>query len=148
VGYIEGGGRTNVIPDLAIIRGEVRAFNQEQLQEMWTEVEAAVEAVSRETGMEVQIKDLEDQGTPVWEGLKESQLVTAASKAAKQLGLNFSCEEMSACLDANGLARWGKPVININHGGANPHSYEETITVGEMEKTKRFIIEIIKACQT
>ena len=135
IGQINGGTSTNVVPDKVSLKGEARAFSDIRLEEILLKVSRISKTM---------VKTFPDYGVPVWDKSKDSSLVNVCKAAAKKAGVKFRIEAMLASSDANYLARYGVPTINVNRGGANPHSYSESITLDEMEKTKEFLAKIIE----
>ncbi len=143
IGKLLCDGATNVVPNKAIIKGEVRSFTNSGIQKALVNIKKSC-VIASKLGVEINFKVLEGVGVPVWEKAKINKWKEIISKAALKCGLKFKEEKMFACSDANALAKSGVPTFSINRGGKNPHSHEELITTEEMEDTIQFIKVILE----
>ncbi len=122
---IEGGGPTNVVPDLAVGRFEVRAWTPEDAA--WAESE--LHRLAREIGAQCDVK-LALHGhfhrppkpmTP--ETLK---LFEAVRDCGRALGQTIAWKPSGGCCDGNNLAAVGLPVVDtLGVRGGKIHSTEE-----------------------
>lgn len=144
VGSIEGGGATNLIPEGTVIRGELRSFTKSGLNKLFVEVEKLCGLMAGQRGVEISVREIPGIGMPVWQETQSDTWLAKLKKAAERAHVPFVSSVMHASSDANTLSELGIPTFSINRGGKNAHSRDESITLEEMIKAKRFIIEIIR----
>lgn len=146
IGFISGGGATNVVTEQTLLRGELRSFTKAGLQKMQNSLKNLCKMQEFKHGAKVIYKELPEVGMPVWEETKSVKWLTVFKKAAKKADVKFKTSVMYASSDANPLSKHGVATYSINRGGKNPHSFSESITLAEMKKAKSFIMEILKLC--
>lgn len=125
VGYIEGGGPVNIVPELAMCRLNVRANSA---QEMAAAILKMNEILKRtQQKKEVQLTLIEEnyrQPKPFDE--KTEMLFQHYQQCAEQLQLPFQLRESGGVTDGNTLAAAGLPTIDsIGAIGGNIHTDEE-----------------------
>ena len=133
VGYVHGGGPTNIVPDLAILKLNVRVPDAATADAITRSIETLAEAGSRD-GISMTVDGFFSRPpkelTPQIEGL-----LRHAQTAGSSLGLNLSWHPTGGVSDGNNLGAAGLPNIdNLGvHGGAI-HSGDEYVYVGSMSK--------------
>ena len=119
---------TNSIPDLALLRGELRGYSGAELAAGRSELEAVVARVCRERGARYQWHDRE-RAVPPFPGAPDSRALALARAAADDVpGVTFAATEAHATLEANYLAAGDRrrrarqrrlgaaPVQRVDHG--------------------------------
>ncbi len=147
IGRISGGRKLNVIPGEALLEGEVRAFDRAGIDKKLSEVKGAVRRACAETGCAYRLVRSTESAEPPLSVPENSAIVRLASTAAKNAGLKFSLSTMFATIQGNVLSQKGYTVLGLCKGGSFPHSNRESVTIMELEDTKRLIIEIVKAAK-
>jgi tripeptide aminopeptidase len=145
VGTISGGKQHNVIPAYVVMSCETRAFGVADINKNLKSIEKIVKQACRTTRCKYKIikKEL---AYPLYTEEKE-KIVNLARRAAIASGLKFNLLTLSATIQGGSLASKGYSVLGLSIGGKLPHSKSESITVKELEQTKRLIIEIVKQCR-
>jgi len=144
IGMINSDGVTNVVPDRVWMKGEIRSFTKLGINNALLYIHLCFKKVEQNHGVKMRLKILKNQGTPVWEKTSSNNWRDLLRAAALKSNLVYKEDKMYACSDANPLALSGVPTYSINRGGKDSHSNKESITVQEMEDTKRFIIAILE----
>ena len=139
------GALTNSIPDLALVRGEVRAYSVEEIEMTVDAITRTVARVCDAHGARYDwIRD-RDRMVPPFPHAEDSRargLVQAA--AARIDGLDLVFEERQATLEANYLAS-GTDVVALASGGRDPHQRSESIPVAELERLEALLVAILTA---
>jgi tripeptide aminopeptidase len=147
VSEIKGGTETNIIPGFVEIRGEVRAYAGELLKQRLDDVEAFARDTATRLGATVEMVRRPQDGTPPFMSPPNGACALVAEAAAQDIGLRLVTERSRATLEANHLAALGIPTLGVASGGRNPHSTDESISVGEIESLSRFIDALLRACR-
>ncbi|MGH2873660.1 MAG: hypothetical protein ACRDL5_14510, partial [Solirubrobacteraceae bacterium] len=133
---------TNSVPDLALARGEVRAFSVAELQRALDEIEATVARVCAARGARHEWLRDPARTVPPFPGGEGSRALTLATAAARRLGIEPALEERHATLEANHLAQ-RTDVVAVASGGRDPHQLSESIPVAELEALERLLAAIV-----
>jgi tripeptide aminopeptidase len=138
---------TNSIPDLALLRGELRGYSDRELAAGRAELEAVAARVCDERGAWYQWHDRE-RAVPPFPGAPGSRALALARAAADDLpGVTFAATEAHATLEANYLAA-GTDVVALASGGSGPHQFSESITVAELRQLEALLIRILELAST
>ncbi len=126
---IDGGGPTNVVPDLAIGRFEVRADTHEQR----VEIEKLIQNISQDVALERDIR-IDLHGTfhrpPKPMDTVQAGLFTAIKACGSDLDLPISWRATGGCCDGNNMAATGLPVVDtLGVRGGAIHSRDEYMIV-------------------
>ena len=143
IGRISGGEATNVIPNQVVVVGEMRSFSELRMVRTWGKMQGMASKVAKKYGGTAVVKELGGVGAPAWSGRQLKTWTKIFKRAATRSGVKFVYSQMLASSDANCLAKHGIPTFSLNRGGKNPHSVSESITLKELEDTKRFIMAIL-----
>lgn len=139
------GALTNSIPDRALVRGEVRGFSENEIEESITAITQTVDRICVAHGARYDwIRDRERMVPPFphAESSRARALVQAA--AAHVPGLKITLEERRATLEANYLAD-ATDVVALASGGRDPHQHTESIPVAELERLEALLVAILSA---
>jgi glutamate carboxypeptidase len=126
---IEGGGPTNVVPDLAILRVNFRPFDAEQQLIAKAMISDRVSAVSSEHDVEIKVHG--DFGRPPKPLTAEARaLFELVGQAGADLGQTIRWEATGGVCDGNNIAACGVPVVDtMGVRGGKIHSAEEYLIV-------------------
>jgi tripeptide aminopeptidase len=136
---------TNSVPDLALVRGEVRAYSVEEIEDT---IQAIIDTVARvcdARGARYDwIRDRERM-VPPFPHAEDSRARTLVQTAAARVpGLKLVLEERQATLEANYLAA-STDVVALASGGRDPHQYSESIPASELERLEALLVGILSA---
>jgi tripeptide aminopeptidase len=134
---------TNSIPDLALLRGELRGYSGGELTAARAELETIAARICGERGARYQWHDRE-RAVPPFPGAPDSQALALARAAVRDVpGVAFAATEAHATLEANYLAA-GTDVVALASGGSGPHQFSESITVAELRQLEALLIRIVE----
>lgn len=134
---------TNSVPDLALLRGELRGYSDAELAGARLELEAVAARVCGERGARYQWHDRE-RAVPPFPGAPDSRALALAQAAAGDVpGVAFAATEAHATLEANYLAA-GTDVVALASGGSQPHQFSESITVAELRQLEALLTRIVE----
>ena len=149
IGVIEARGATNIVPNLARIKGEVRSHDEKKLAEVTQNIvssfEGVVEEYKRLNGEETLPRldiYIENEFNLTFIS-KDHPVVTLARQAASNLGRNITAKKTGGGSDANIFFDKGIITGVIGTGMTDIHSVRESIRLADMEKTVRLLLEII-----
>lgn len=129
---IDGGGPSNVVPDLAILRVNLRPSTPEAMQAAMADMRATVEAIEREHGVHAHIhgsfnrppKPLDDRA---------KGLFYLVQHCGQDLGLDLTWKATGGVCDGNNIAAAGVPVIDtMGPRGGAIHSADEFLIVDSL----------------
>ncbi|MFP5329833.1 MAG: hydrolase [Alphaproteobacteria bacterium] len=124
-GRIEGGGPTNVVPDLAILRVNLRPRTRELEAEAKRQIEEAVDAVASDRDVRIELHGGFDRPPkPMTPGAE--RLFELVRQAGADLGQAIGWLPSGGVCDGNNIAACGVPVVDtMGVRGGKIHSMEE-----------------------
>ena len=131
---IEGGGASNVVPDLAVLRVNVRPRTPEIESEAGKQIEAAVAAVAAERDVKIEVHG--GFGRPPKPMSQESlALFELVRQAGEDLGQPLGWQPSGGVCDGNNIAACGVPVVDtMGVRGGKIHSMEEYLIVESLSE--------------
>lgn len=143
VGVIKGGKSTNVICDLVELRGELRAFDRNQMDQIISLLKNTCQEVAQKFQTQIEIS-LDKQGyIPPFLGRKKGKINQACVQACQKVGLKPVFKESYSTSDANSFSGQGLEVISVSRGGKNAHSNKEELRLNDLRKAINLVSEII-----
>lgn len=141
IGRFEGGKATNIVCDEVTIFAEARSIDEAKLNAQTAHMKETFERVAKENGARAEVEvALSYPGFRVTEADKVVQIAQAAAKAVgrePQLGISGGGS------DANVIAGFGIPTVNLSVGYEEIHTTNERIPVEELEKLADLLEQII-----
>jgi glutamate carboxypeptidase len=132
VGYVEGGGPVNVVPDLALCRFNVRVMTMEDQVYFEEHVDGLVKEFNRLEGISLELEGRFARPPKPLDG-KTVLLLDHISKCGKDLGLDIEWRASGGSCDGNNLAAAGLPTVDsLGVTGAGIHSADEYVLVGSL----------------
>ena len=131
---IEGGGPTNVVPDLAILRVNLRPAGPEDEARAKSLIEDSVAAVAAEHDLAIDAHG--DFGRPPKPMTAQAEaLFTLVQKAGSDLGQTIGWKATGGVCDGNNIAACGVPVVDtMGVRGGKIHSAEEYMIVESLKE--------------
>jgi glutamate carboxypeptidase len=128
VGKVDGGGPVNVVPDLAVLRFNVRVVTAEQQREVEAGLAELVAAANRN---DITATMHGHFSSPPWAaGTGSPVLFEELCAAGRELGLQLGETSSGGASDANKIASTGIPVLDsLGPVGFDIHSQDERIVV-------------------
>jgi glutamate carboxypeptidase len=129
VAKVDGGGPANVVPDLAILRFNVRVVTPEQQRQVETRLTQLMDAANRQDGITATLHGhfssppwvMHERGLALFERLRET---------GRELGLSLAAQSSGGASDANKIASTGLPVLDsLGPVGCDIHSDQERVHV-------------------
>jgi glutamate carboxypeptidase len=137
VSKVDGGGPTNVVPDLAILRFNVRVVAPEQQRLVEARLEELTEAANRQDGITATLHGhftsppwvMHERGLALFERLRE---------AGREMGLKLEAQSSGGASDANKIAATGLAVLDsLGPVGSDIHSDQERVSVASLVERAR-----------
>ncbi|MGH2858387.1 MAG: M20/M25/M40 family metallo-hydrolase [Solirubrobacteraceae bacterium] len=134
---------TNSIPELTVVRGEVRGFTEDEMEGALDAVRDTAQRICEEYGATCVWARDPARAVPPFPGAPGSRALELARRgAAKAPGITFSAEQRHATLEANHLAA-ATDVVALATGSRDPHQLTESIPVAELEALERLLLAIV-----
>jgi len=143
IGKISGGTANNVVPDEVTLKGQVRAFYQNDIDSILNKIEEALKRACSISGCSYEFIKKPEEGAPVASINKKHQIITIAKNATKAIGKSPNLLQGFYTADSNFLA--GKyPTVTVCSGGKLPHSFDEYVSIESLNELQKLIKAIIK----
>lgn len=149
IGIIQGGIATNIVPNLVIVKGEVRSHDEEKLRRMTDKIISSFKSVienypSRSDEglprLDVQVeKDFSRTAIP-----DDHPAVNIARQAAANLGRKMISKTSGGGSDANIFFEKGIFSGVLGTGMKDMHTLRESVRLADMVRTAELCLEIIK----
>ena len=134
---IDGGGPNNVVPDLSILRFNMRPSTPELESEGWAAIEAMVATVSAEHDVTIHLHGgFARPAKPITPAAE--RLFALVSGAAADLGAPIDWKDTGGVCDGNNIAACGVPVLDtMGARGGAIHSPDEFMVVPSLVERAR-----------
>ncbi|WP_347862798.1 M20/M25/M40 family metallo-hydrolase [Salimicrobium sp. PL1-032A] len=142
IGRFEGGQQTNVVCDHVDILAEARSLDPEKMELQVSKMKQSFERAAKEMGGNVEI-DVEVM-YPGYKQKEGDRVVETARRAAKKIGRESKLLKSGGGSDANLIASYGVPTVNLAVGYENIHTTDERIGVEDLIKVSEFVVAIIE----
>jgi tripeptide aminopeptidase len=150
IGLVEGGTATNIIPEKAVVKGEIRSHSKEKLA-VFTEKTKEVfsKTISNwydPTGQAKGRPTLDFQVIPDYPVMKldsQSAVIRRAEQAAAAINANLEFLVAGGGSDANIFNSYGLQCAILSTGMDKVHSTEETIRLSDMVRTAELVMAIL-----
>jgi tripeptide aminopeptidase len=135
---------TNSVADLAYVRGEVRGYSVEEIEDTTHTIEETFQRVCDERGATLEwIRD-RDRIVPPLPGAPDSRALALVGAAVDGLdGVALHLRAAQASLEANYLAA-EVDVVAVASGGRDPHQPSESIAVAELDQLEALLARIVE----
>ncbi|GAA5415440.1 peptidase T [Paraliobacillus ryukyuensis] len=142
IGRFEGGQKTNIVCDYVEILAEARSLDPQKMETQVKAMRTAFEEAANELGGEVEINT-----TVMYPGYKQQageKVVEIARQAAKKIGRNSSLKQSGGGSDANVIAGFGIPTVNLAVGYEEIHTTGEKMPIEELNHIAELILAIVE----
>jgi tripeptide aminopeptidase len=135
---------TNSVADLVYVRGEVRGYSVEEMEDTARTIEQTFRRVCDERGATLEwIRD-RDRMVPPLPGAPDSRALALVRAAVDRLdGIALDLRAAQASLEANYLAA-EVDVVAVASGGREPHQPSESIAVAELDQLEALLAGIVE----
>ena len=149
IGIISGGIATNIIPNLVIIKGEVRSHDDEKLKRVTRDIVASFENAVKSYGSDSsdglpKVDVIIDDDFSRTDIPENHPIIALAKKAAANLGRKMITKITGGGADANIFYKRGIITGVIGTGMRDMHTVRESVSVDDMVKTGDLMLEIIR----
>lgn len=142
IGRFEGGTQTNIVCDHVEILAEARSLVNEKMEGQVQKMKAAFEEVASEMGGRAEVDvQVMYPGFKFGEG---DHVVEVARKAAAKIGRSSELLRSGGGSDANVIAGFGIPTVNLAVGYEEIHTTNERMPIEELNKLAEYVIAIIE----
>ncbi|HIJ89420.1 MAG: M20/M25/M40 family metallo-hydrolase [Desulfobulbaceae bacterium] len=155
IGRITGGKATNIIPESAVVEGEVRSHSSEKLAAYSQQIKDTVQAVidnwqpelgaQLASGVRPRLDFHISQEYPAMHLARNAPVLQRVDKAAARLQREIRYERAGGGSDANIFNGKGLQTAIIGIGMDHVHSTEESIDLRDMTRTTELIVSILTA---
>ncbi len=142
IGSFAGGKQTNIVCDYVEILAEARSLETGKMEEQVEKMKRAFEQTAEDMGgrAEVEVKVM----YPGYKQQAGDRVVEVARAAAKTIGRDSNLTRSGGGSDANVIAGFGIPTVNLSVGYEEIHTTNERISVAELVKTAELVAAIIR----
>ncbi len=127
VGYVEGGGPVNIVPEHAALRLNIRSAEEKKILSFKHQLEAIVEQCQKREGIQIFLHN-DAYRMPKPFDAKTELLFKLYGSCAEQLKLPFHLRDTGGVCDGNILAGSGLPTLDsIGAMGGKMHTHNEYI---------------------
>jgi tripeptide aminopeptidase len=143
IGFFTGGKATNIVPDKAVIRGELRGHQPDTLERELMHIQKTLAEVSAAMpGTEYELRHhLEFEAYQLDENHPGVQNVV---KAARKTGLEPQFIRTNGGSDNNIFVKRGLPGVVLSAGYMEPHSLKERVRLSEMILCSQFLLNMME----
>jgi glutamate carboxypeptidase len=132
VGYVHGGGATNIVPDLCVVKFNVRTAVPADEGWVRAELDRIVLAAQQREGIRLELRGTFTRTPKVLTPAIE-RLAGMIADCGRTLGLALEFKPTGGCCDGNNLAAAGLPNIdNLGVVGGEIHSEREFVRLGSI----------------
>ncbi|WHX39223.1 tripeptidase T [Mesobacillus sp. AQ2] len=142
IGRFQGGTQTNIVADRAEILAEARSLIPEKMEAQVAKMKEAFESAAQEMGGKAEV-DVQ----VMYPGFKFGEgdlVVELAKKAAAKIGRSSELLHSGGGSDANVIAGFGIPTVNLAVGYEEIHTTNERMPIEELEKLAEMVIALIQ----
>jgi tripeptide aminopeptidase len=142
IGRFEGGQATNIVCDRVDVLAEARSLLSEKMEAQVEKMKNAFETAASEMGGKAEVDvQVMYPGFKFGEG---DEVVEVAKRAAKKIGRTSELLTSGGGSDANVIAGFGVPTVNLAVGYEEIHTTNERMPVEELVKLSELVVAIIK----
>jgi tripeptide aminopeptidase len=142
IGRFEGGTQTNIVCDHVEILAEARSLVTEKMEQQVRKMKEAFESVAEQMGGKAEVDvQVMYPGFKFGEG---DHVVEVARKAAAKIGRSCELQKSGGGSDANVIAGFGIPTVNLAVGYEDIHTTNERMPIEELYKLAEMTIAIIE----
>jgi glutamate carboxypeptidase len=150
VGSFEGGGPTNIVPDLAVCKVNIRMQNPQDLPHIQTAVRQIINRCPEGVSFELHEHTIRP---PKPYNKPHHQLFEALKTCAKDLGLDLKWQPSGGVCDGNTLWAAGLPTIDtLGAVGGHLHTHDEFIFIPSLveraQLTACFLMQLAEKVHT
>ncbi|WP_188646805.1 M20/M25/M40 family metallo-hydrolase [Marinithermofilum abyssi] len=143
IGRFQGGTAMNVVPERVEIVAEARSRDEQKLDEQVKKMVTAFEETAAEFHGKAEVEVIKMY--PAFKFDESDTVVQKAMAAVKKVGRTPNLLASGGGSDANVIAGYGIPTVNLGIGYEDIHTTNERMPIGELEKTAELVLALIEA---
>ncbi|MFB0972689.1 MAG: M20/M25/M40 family metallo-hydrolase, partial [Neofamilia sp.] len=143
IGFIGGGGPTNIVTDEVEIKAEARSLDNDKLKAQTDHMVQCVKDAQAKYGIEAEIEV--EEAYKAFSVTEDFLPVQAVKAACEKAGLEFIMGKSGGGSDTNNFNLNGIPSVNIGVGYEKVHTTEEYIPINAIHEVTKLLLEIAKA---
>lgn len=143
VGTIKGGRQNNIIPDTAIITGELRSLKKENINILLEKIKDYSEKIAKKTRCKKNIK-IKHEFSGFYFSLSDP-LIKSVTETMKKMSVKPVFEKHNGGSDANIFNGHGIKTLNLSIGMQNVHTVNEYITIKDFVNALRFLVIFLES---
>ncbi len=144
IGKFQGGTASNVIPERVEILAEARSRDEKKLQAQVEKMVRAFHETAEEFNARAEVETITLY--PAFKFDESDLVVQKAIAAVKQVGRQPRIGASGGGSDANVIASYGIPTVNLGIGYENIHTTSERMPIAELVKTAELVLALVKEC--
>lgn len=148
IGKVMGGNYVNIVPDLALIEGEIRSHNEEKLEKLKKEIEKITsEVVMNFPNKLNNLPSYELDFKKIFKAFsipENEPIIKLLKNAGESIGLDIKFKRKEGGSDANVFNEKGIRSIILGTGMQKVHTTEEFIRKSDLIKAAKLVLQIIK----
>ncbi|CAM3959298.1 M20/M25/M40 family metallo-hydrolase [Lederbergia lenta] len=142
IGRFEGGQATNIVADQAFVLAEARSLIPEKMEAQVETMKIAFEEVAEQMGGKAFVNvEIMYPGFKYGDG---DLVVEIAKKAAKEIGREPKLLTSGGGSDANIIAGFNIPTVNLAVGYEEIHTTNERMPIEELNKLAEMVVAVVK----
>jgi len=142
IGQFAGGQAMNIIPDRVEILAEARSLDEGKLERQIAAMRRAFEETAAEYGATVEFRV--ERMYPGYKYGDDHPVVVTAMRAIRAIGRTPKTLASGGGSDANVIAGYGVPTVNLAVGYEEIHSKNERMPIAELVKTAELVVAIVQ----
>ncbi|MDD4179288.1 MAG: M20/M25/M40 family metallo-hydrolase [Candidatus Margulisbacteria bacterium] len=142
IGVIKGGKATNIIPEEVELKGEARSHNLAKLRRQIEQMKKTLILSCAKAGAKLKLSEKRMYSS--FEIPPNSALISLATAAIKEVGIEPRIRQTGGGSDANIFNNLGLPTIIIGVGADGVHTTRERLNIKEFAKGTEIVLNMIK----
>ncbi|MBA4495033.1 M20/M25/M40 family metallo-hydrolase [Paenactinomyces guangxiensis] len=144
IGRFQGGTASNIIPERVEILAEARSRNEQKLQAQVDKMVRAFHEAAEEFNARAEVETTVLY--PAFQFDESDLVVQKAIAAVKQVGRKPYLGASGGGSDANVIAGYGIPTVNLGIGYENIHTTSERMPIAELVKAAELVFSLVTEC--
>ncbi|NLN15409.1 MAG: M20/M25/M40 family metallo-hydrolase [Tissierellia bacterium] len=142
IGFISGGGPTNIVTKEVEFHAEARSLSDEKLKEQTDHMVKCCEEAAEKFGGRVEVDVV--NAYSAFKVEEDSEIVQKVKKACENLGFEAITMTSGGGSDTNVLNAKGITAVNLGVGMRLAHTVDEHLYIKDLENAAELVLEIIK----
>lgn len=142
IGFISGGGPTNIVTKEVEFHAEARSLSDEKLKEQTDHMVKCCEEAAEKFGGRVEVDVV--NAYSAFKVEEDSEIVQKVKKACENLGFKATTMTSGGGSDTNVLNAKGITAVNLGVGMRLAHTVDEHLYIKDLENAAELVLEIIK----